>query len=148
MVAMVAMMFNANAQVKVESPNSNLNVKIINCTMSNETAVINMVLSNYGPDEELSISNGDIEIYDNKGNYYDSKNTKITLGLTSAKKLSSSSSFTLPKDSPLKFSVSIKGVSEKTSKLTLMKLGFKSKGKLKLKKSDPVQIRNIEFSKK
>ncbi len=149
-IAAMITAFSANAQVKIESPHPDLEVKISRCSVAGGKVVIDMVLTNYGSDANLCAINSHVTAYDDEGNTYDRKNTSIVLGPTSHE-LKVSNKYTLPQDVPLKFRIQIDGISADASKLALLKFAPNSvrtaDSSMNLDWDDYVVIRNLEWAK-
>ncbi|MFR9652031.1 MAG: hypothetical protein SNG35_08425 [Rikenellaceae bacterium] len=148
-VAVVVTTLSVDAQVLIESPHPDLDVKITRCSYASGTVVIDMVLTNYGDETSFDSRGSAVQIYDDEGNAYTSSNTKILLGLTSLG-LGTSKQIILPQDIPLKFRLQIEGISPKASKFTLVKFPPHYGGSeniMGFDRSKAIMIRNLEWSK-
>lgn len=144
-VAVVMTALSVNAQVKIESPHPDLNIKITRCACANGIVVVDMLLTNYGADVKTDPRDIYMEAYDDEGNAYNSKNAKFKCGLASGSL--NNVDFALPQDVPLKFRMQIEGVSTNATKLTLLRfpLFYSNKNSMGIGKDNPIIIRNLEW---
>lgn len=139
--------FNANAQVRIESPHPDLDVKITKCTSVSGNVLVDMIITNYGAEEEITFaaySHGNSAAYDDDGNIYESNEFRCKIG---SGKLYSYARTIFPTDIPLKVSMQINGISSNATKLLLIKLEVNSNGSMSLNNKKPIVIRNIEWVK-
>ncbi|MFR9651527.1 MAG: hypothetical protein SNG35_05840 [Rikenellaceae bacterium] len=139
----------ASAQVKIESPHPDFDLKITRCAYSSGTVVIDMLVTNFGADDELRLNYGDVFAFDDEGNSYDGSNMKILCGVPNKALASgwSAQDQKIPQDIPLKYRVQLEGISANASKFSLLSIGFFSNSALSLKSEKPVKIRNLEWAK-
>ncbi|MFR9540011.1 MAG: hypothetical protein SNI49_07620 [Rikenellaceae bacterium] len=148
-VAVLVTTFSANAQVKIESPHPDLDIKITRCAYASGTVVIDMVLTNFGADTNFDARGSFVSAYDDEGNAYTNDNMKIKLGLTS-QPMAGSKNFVLPQDVPLKFRLQLEGISANASKFALVKFPPHyggSDNNMGLDTKKPIAIRNLEWVK-
>ncbi len=150
-VAALITAFSANAQVKIESPHPDLDVKITRCAYASGAVVIDMVVTNFGSDEEIRFhgtsSPSAAAAYDDDGNVYKyGGNTHISLGLIS-EGLGFSPTIILPQDIPLKFRVQLEHIQTNATKFILLKIPVESDGAMDLSFERPIVIRNLEWVK-
>ncbi len=146
-VAVLVTAFSANAQVKIESPHPDLNIKITRCAYASGTVVIDMVVTNSGVEDTIEILASQLAMYDDEGNSYSRDNSKIEFGFPN-KGLSNGGNFTFPQDIPLKFRIQMGSISADASKFSLMKVGLRSKkGAMSLSFDKPLIFRNLEWEK-
>ncbi len=150
-IALFVIALSANAQVKIESPHPDLSVKITRCAYASGTVVIDMVITNYGMDEDLLFQSGliharYISMYDDEGNSYNSDNSDMYFGFPN-KGLGLSAGGVFPQDVPLKFRFQFSNISPNASKFTLVKIGISSRGAMGLSVDRPLVIRNLEWLK-
>ncbi len=146
-VAVLVTAFSANAQVKIQSPHPDLDIKITRCAYASGTVVIDMVITNFGIEEQVYTSRSQVVMYDDEGNSYSDQNSKIEFGFPN-KGLSWNGTFIFPQDIPLKFRIQMGSISANASKFALMKFGIKSeKGAMGLTYDKPLQFRNLEWVK-
>ncbi len=149
-VAALITAFSANAQVKIESPHPDLDVKITRCAYASGAVVIDMVVTNFGSDEEIRFhgtsSPSAAAAYDDDGNVYKYGNTDISLGLVS-EGLGFSPRIVLPQDIPLKFRVQVTKIHNNATKFALLKIPVNSDGAMDLSDERPIFIRNLEWVK-
>lgn len=138
--------FGAMAQVRVESPHPDLEVKITRCAYATGTVVIDMLITNFGAEERICFNQNQISAYDDEGNLYNINNSKIILGVTNMG-LSTRPEVVFPQDIPLRFRVQLDKISANASKFSLLKFGMESRGAMALKYDKPTQIRNLEWVK-
>ncbi len=151
-VAALISVFSANAQVKIESPHPDLDIKITRCAYANGTVIVDMVITNFGNDEKLRLGCNEVLAYDDEGNMYDGHlrsqtNTKVTMGLMSVKSLYTHSEALYPQDIPLKFRLQLENISSNASKFALLSMGFTSNGTMGLNGEKPIKVRNLEWVK-
>lgn len=147
--ALMVTVFSAEAQVRLESPHPDFEVKITRCAYASGTVIIDMVMTNYGNEDAIKLGDRDIFAYDDEGNSYNVDNMKILYGPPN-KPLEASRygiEFRLPQDIPLKYRVQLEGVSTNASRFSLLTLGFTSNGILALSHEKPLKIRNLEWAK-
>ncbi len=152
-IAVVLAVFSANAQVKIESPHPDLDIKITRCAYASGTVVVDMVITNFGAEEQITIGNAHysdhphIEAYDDEGNFYAKWVSDIKVGVPNVGLRSGNYGLTLPQDIPLKFRVEFSGISDYANKFALVKIPMMSRGAMSLSDKKPVIIRNIEWEK-
>ncbi len=137
---------SANAQVKIQSPHPDLDVKITRCANANGTVVVDMVITNFGIDEEIRLEESWIKMYDDEGNSYDNENSKIRFGFPN-KEIVWRGKFAFPQDIPLKFRIQFGDISNHASSFSLIKMGISSNGAMGLSEDKPLLIRNLEWVK-
>lgn len=154
LAAIVALItvFGANAQVKIQSPHPDLDVKVTRCAYASGTVVIDMVITNFGTEEKISFlgssSNAATTAYDDEGNQYTQNNSKISVGLVSQGLTTYCQDIILPQDVPLKFRMQITKVSDVATKFPIVKLvAESSRGVMGLSRDKPIVIRNLEWVK-
>lgn len=148
-VAVMMTVLSANAQVKIESPHPDLDVKVTRCAYASGTVVIDMLITNFGAEEKVAFRGSDYDstAYDDEGNQYNKINSKISIGLASQTLSNKMVILPLPQDIPLKFRMQITNVSEAATKFPLVKICTSSKGALDLNVEKPIVIRNLEWVK-
>ncbi len=151
-VAVFVTAFSANAQVKIESPHPDLDIKITRCAYASGTVVIDMVITNFGPDEVLGLRDGNVSAYDDDGNGYNGNNSEIRYGfvnqgLKRAGGGSSTPTFAFPQDVPLKFRIQLSNINNYATKFSLLSIGFSSQKIMGLDVKKPLKFRNLEWVK-
>ncbi len=148
-IAVMITAFSANAQVKIESPHPDLDIKITRCAYASGTVVVDMVLTNFGADTNFDARGAFVSAYDDEGNAYTRDNMKVKLGLTS-QTIDNSRNFVLPQDVPLKFRLQLEGISANATKFALIKFPPHyggSDNNMGLDTKKPIIIRNLEWVK-
>ncbi len=144
--AVIFATLSVSAQIKIQSPHPDLEVEITRCSGANGTVIIDMVITNFGREENINFNSRNINIYDDEGNAYNTENARILFGLTGSG-METNKTYTFPQDLPLKFRLQIDDVSPRASKLTLLKVGMSSNGLLSLVTRRPLTIHNVEWDK-
>ncbi len=148
-VAVMMTAFSVNAQVKVESPHPDLDIKVTRCAYASGTVVVDMVITNFGQEETIGFfgSYNNATAYDDDGNQYTSSNSKISTGLLSIGLRDGQTDVTFPQDIPMKFRIEIQKVNTNATKFSLLKIPVQSRGTMALNRDKPIQIRNLEWAK-
>lgn len=150
-VALLLTVLSVNAQVKIESPHPDLDIKITRCAYASGTVVVDMVITNFGNDDEIKVEDYSISMYDDEGNSYNKNNSKILFGFPNIGLKSGNHPYgfsgVFPQDIPLKFRIQFGSISANASKFSLVKIGLKSNGVLALRNEKPLVIRNLEWEK-
>ncbi len=145
-VAVMMTAFSVNAQVRIQSPHPDLDFKITRCANANGTVIVDVVITNFGMDEDIRLEEWWIKMYDDEGNSYDNNNSKIRFGFPN-KEMVWRGGFTFPQDIPLKFRFQFGDISSRASTLSLIKIGMSSNGAMSLSEDKPLLIRNLEWAK-
>ncbi|MFI3319060.1 MAG: hypothetical protein SNH88_07735 [Rikenellaceae bacterium] len=140
-----------DAQVRIESPHPDLDVKITRCAYASGTVVVDFIITNFGGEEKFEVygshSSATTTAYDDEGNQYTRINSELSVGLLSQGLSNSYKEMVLPQDIPMKFRVQVKNVSAQASKFPLLKVSMRSFGAMGLSKEKPILIRNLEWAK-
>ncbi|MFR9546431.1 MAG: hypothetical protein SNJ29_12765 [Rikenellaceae bacterium] len=146
-VAMTAL--NVNAQTSVESPHSDLSVKVMSCSYTSGTVVIDMLLTNLGEDMEFDTRGSGVIAYDDQGNAYNSKSSKVLVGIAN-QSLKISAKYLLPQDVPVKFRIQLDNVSADASKFSIFKFAphYSSydHNHMEINKDSYIVFRNLTWS--
>ncbi len=152
-VAIMMVVFSASAQVKIESPHPDFGVKVTRCVNTSGTVIIDMVITNYGVDEEvrfMDVKPGNHSAtfaYDDEGYSYSANDTEILFGTPNKPLRGGWVKETFPQDIPIKYRVQFSGINANASKFTMVKIGISSGGPLSLDVDKPLIIRNLEWAK-
>ena len=150
-MAMFAVAICANAQVKIQSPHPDLNIRVTRCSYASNMVVIDVVVTNLGAEDTICFWTGSCIAYDDEGNSYEGdRNGSVSkiIHETPSNRLSAmDNEVTFPQDIPIKYRFQIKNISTNATKISLLKLGVTSRGALSLKWGEPIQIRNLELVK-
>lgn len=158
LLAVVAVMMTAlsvNAQVKIESPHPDLDVKIKRCTYASGTVIIDMLITNFGPDATVVFTNtstsnrGVVVAYDDEGGAYSyDGNDELKMGISSGGlKRVFNNKFSFPQDIPLKLRVQFPKIDANASKFTMLKIPVESSGEMSISRGSAIVIRNLEWVK-
>ncbi len=152
-IAIIMTVFSANAQVKIESPHPDLDVKITRCAYTSGTVIIDLVITNFGIEDEIcfmTVKPGNHSatfMYDDEGNSYSANDTEILFGTPNKQLKGGWVRNSFPQDIPIKYRVQFDGINSNASKFTLVKIGLSSNGPLSLNVDKPLIIRNLEWVK-
>ncbi len=155
-IAAMITAFSANAQVKIESPHPDLDVKITRCAYANGIVVIDMLITNFGVNEDVRFSGTSSHrsykttAYDDDGNQYGYGNTDVSAGFTNEKLYNGmfGSGGVFPQDIPLKFRFQITNINPNATKFTLLSIPVESNGAMNLRSEESrLIIRNLEWVK-
>lgn len=133
---------NVYAQHKVESPHPDLKVEIKRAVESTGTAVIDLLITNKGPEEHFSFQAEYSTAYDDEGNQYE-----ILLGIPNKKISAREVGFLIPQNIPVKLRVQVEKVDPSASKFLMVKISVNSNGSMGLRYEKPIVLRNIDLVK-
>lgn len=134
---------SANAQVKVSSAHSNLEVKVRGCKLEDDVITLNLLITNFGKSAPIKFWTAGMMpenyVVDDEGNRYDGKNMGIGTPDIEPQSLYQSE---FPSEIPIKIILTVNGVDANASELKMVSFVMEGYGVKK-----PITIRNIPIDK-
>lgn len=151
-VAALITAFSANAQVRVESPNPDLDVKVVNSTLSNSTLTVDILVTSLASaEQEVYFYGGlfDTTACDNTGTNYGPKPSMITIGLAGLELKNMVKPILVP-NTPTKIRFQIPNIDENASEIELFSISVRTNkdSVIPLSKDKPILIHNLDWTKK
>lgn len=141
LVALAAI--SANAQVKVTSAHSNVEIKVRGCKLLGDIVTVNLLVTNMGKSPQLKFWTAGMMpenyVIDDEGNKYGGKNMGIGTPDIEPQSLYSGE---FPMDIPIKLLLTIDGVDDYASELKMVSFVMEGYGVKK-----PIVLRNLPIDK-
>ncbi|MFR9540008.1 MAG: hypothetical protein SNI49_07605 [Rikenellaceae bacterium] len=148
--------FSVSAQVKIQAPHPDLEVKIQSCKYSNGSVYLGLLITNYGSTEDISFLGSQdtpqsiaAKAYDNEGFIYTNKTSTISIGVADGSQNARGEykGYSIPTNQPTLVNVVITKVCSFATKFERLDLPLKSSGSMKLSEKYPMRIYNLEWVK-
>lgn len=123
---------------QITSPHPDIAVQFKRCAIAGSTAILDLVITNYGKDATIQLGGSSNQVYDDTGNQYPKTNVSIADG-----KMISWDQELFPTEVPLKFRMEIYDVASKATTFKRINLNIYSKT---IKFSEPIILCNVPIS--
>lgn len=129
----------------VESPNPDLDVKVLRATYAGGKVLIDLLLTNFVDDTQIDIGGEKTMAVDDEGNTYDY--SKVVVTKADGSGVAIGTSIDLPNEIGVKAKVRISNVDRNATGFQIIKLKVYANGGLQLSRNEPIVLKNISFEK-
>lgn len=125
---------------QIVSPHPDIEIQFKRCVVSGSTAILDLVITNYGKDVNLQLGGRSNKVFDDLGNQYPQTQVSIADG-----KMYEWKSALFPTDVPLKFRLQIYDISSQATLFKRIDLNIYSKN---INFGDPIFLYNVPITRK
>lgn len=125
---------------QIVSPQPDIDIQFKRCVISGSTAIIDMVITNYGKDASIQLGGNSNKVFDDAGNQY--PNTRVSIADGDMQDWGQA---LFPTEVPLKFRLEIYNVSSKAETFKRINLNIYSKS---ISFNEPIILTNVPITRK
>lgn len=129
-----------SSEFQIVSPHPDIDIQFKRCVISGSTAIIDMIITNYGKDATIQLGGYSNKVFDDEGNQYPNTRTSIADG-----EMQDWDQALFPTDVPLKFRLEIYNVSSKAEIFKRINLNIYSES---ISFSKPIILTNVPITRK